>query len=257
MTWNDFKGAVGKHAPEILLVLGIGEIVATVVVAVKASAKAKDELQLAEMEYENEHDGEELPVKEVVKTVAPTYIPTGIMLIGTITTIIMSHYILTKRNAALAVMLSVAQNTAAAYQDQILEKFGPKKLAQVQDEIVKKQAQDNPPPEEMVDMNIPSTDGLMLCYDKLSDRYFRSNEDVIRRAFNRTLNPKLNTEMELTCNEYWDEIGLKQLPFGNDIVWKSDCKEVEPRFVYDSYCGQPLCIVDFWIRPSGPKYRWG
>ena len=257
MNFERIKDAIGKHAPEILLVVGIGELVATVVVASKASIKAKEELQLAEMEYENEHDGEELPVKEVIKTVAPTYIPTGIILTGTIVTICMSHYILTRRNAALAVMLSMAENTVVAYQDQIAERFGQKKLEQVQDEVIKKKVQDNPPPEEMLDMNLPTVDGLLLCYDSLSDRYFRSSEDVIRRAFNRTLNPKLNTEMELTCNEYWEEVGLKALPFGNEIVWKADCKEVEPRFVYDTYCGQPLCIVDFWVKPTGLRYRWG
>lgn len=249
MNLNKIKAAIGKRAPEILLVIGLTEVVATVIVASKATLRAEELLS----EKLDESPEETLPPVEVIKTVGPVYIPTVIMLAGSITTICLSHHILTRRNATLAVMLSMAQSTITAYQDQILEKFGPRKLEAVRDDIIQKKIENNPPPEDMLDMNVPSTDGFMLCYDTFSDRYFRSSEDFIMKAFNRTLNPRINTEHELTYNDYCYEVGLKNVGYGDEAIWDTI---VEPKFTYITYMGQPVCAVDFWIKPSGLRHRY-
>ena len=87
-----------KHSPTILTALSCTGVLSTVVFAVRATPKA----ELIIDQLKGEYGDEPIPKAELVKAVAPVYIPTGLMACVTIGCIIGANKISSKRNGVLA-----------------------------------------------------------------------------------------------------------------------------------------------------------
>ena len=211
---------IAKHSPVILVCLGITGMVTTVVMASKATPKAKDILEaLHEKQEEAEEENTKvMKVLKDVKAVTPVYIPSIIMGSVTIACIIGSYSISTKRTAALATAYGISERTLKEYQSKVVETIGEKKEEKIRDEIVKDKVKNDPPSNHEV--ICPGT-GDMLCYDAVFGRYFTSNIEKLRKIAN-DLNRKLSREMYVSVNEFCDEIDIPHTRLGNDIGWNVD-----------------------------------
>ena len=239
---------VTKYSPAILVFLGITGMVSTVIMACKATPKAKDILDdlHAEQEEYDEIYSKPVQVLKDTKAVAPVYIPSIIMGGMSIACIIGSYSINAKRLAALATAYSLSERTLHEYQKKVVDTFGAKKEERIRDEIAKDRIEKDPPTN--MDDLIMEGDGNMLCYDSVLGGYFPSNINKIRRA-ESDLNRRLITEMYISVNDFYDEIGRAPIRLGNEIGWNVDNLI---RFSFSSILtknDQTCLVIDYDVCP--------
>lgn len=111
--WMAFKGFCNKHANLIFGILGVGGVVGTAICSSIATKNAVDILK--------EHENENLSTKEKLKLVWPEYIWTGIVGLGTCSSIVISNVISAKKAAALTAALLISKEqldtTRAVFND--------------------------------------------------------------------------------------------------------------------------------------------
>lgn len=240
---NTGKMIVQKRAPEILTGVGIAGMITTTVLAVKATPKA---LMLIE-EKKLDTDVEKLSVVETVKTVWPCYIPpmvTGVVSVGCL---IGASSVNMRRNAALATAYALSETTLKDYKDKITETLGEKKTEEIRDAIAKDKLEKNP-----VDLNevIRNDNGMTLCYEPLSGRYFRSDIESIRRAVNELNNTLLN-ENYAALNDFYCSIGLGETKLGDQLGWQRYATGLVDIHLGTHLAanGEPCIVVDFVDAP--------
>lgn len=108
-----------RNASTVLTCLGGVGVVATTVLAVKATQKA---LQL--IEEEKQKKGEELSKWEVVKTVGPKYIPTVLMGVSTLACIFGSNILSKHQQASLISAYALLDESYKKYRRKVIELYG-------------------------------------------------------------------------------------------------------------------------------------
>lgn len=216
---NDIKSGVSKHSPEILTGIGIAGMVATTILAVKATPKAieliKNEKELAES-Y-----NEELTPMDKVKACWKCYIPAAVTGVMSITCLIGASSVNTKRNAALTAAYTLSDSALREYRSKVVETIGEKKEKTVKDKISEDQIKSNP----VTKSELYITDkGDSLCFEPISGRYFKSDIDKIKKAENnlnkRIISDAFNSGVSL--NDFYEEIGLPKTNMGENIGWSLD-----------------------------------
>lgn len=246
------KGAqntITKHSPEILTGIGIAGMITASVLAVKATPKA---LELME-EKRNDLDVDALKPVEVVKTTWKCYIPSVVTCAVSVACLIGAGSVHTKRAAALATAYQLSETALTEYKNKVVETIGEKKERSINESIDKDHVDNHPVTKNEV---IMTGKGKSLCYDRLSDRYFDSDIDFIKRAENE-LNARMINDITgyVSLNEFYDELNLKHLVdnVGDDIGWNVE-KRIKIRFgsqIADD--GRP-CIVICHENPPFYEY---
>lgn len=212
---RDVRLSLSKHSPEILIGLGIAGMITTTVLAVKATPKA---LQLIDMRKE-ELDVEELTPVETVKTTWKCYVPATISGAVSIACLVGSHSVNARRNAALATAYKLSETAFTEYRESVSETIGEKKEKTVRDNISKKQIEQTPVNKTEV---IVTGKGQTLFFEPLSHRYFYSDMEKIKRAENK-LNKEIITspfDDGVTVNDFYEEIGIPGTATGDNLGWK-------------------------------------
>lgn len=231
-----------KHSPEILTGIGIAGMITTTVMAVKATPKA---LMLIEEKKDEEHVDELTPV-ETIKTTWKCYIPAVIT--GTLSTacLIGAQSVSAKRNAALATAYTLSETALKEYQEKVVETIGEKKEQVIQDKVAKDKIEKDPVKNHEV---IITQKGDTLCYDVISGRYFKSDMEKIRKAVNN-LNYRLNSEMYISLNEFYYELGLRCTELGNELGWNIGDGLIDPKISAQlTEDGEPCLVIDYHIAP--------
>ena len=104
--------------------------------------------------------------------------------------------------------------------------FGEKKERGVRDAIAKDKIDKNPVSNSEVYI---TKKGDTLCYDTISGRYFKSDIDKIKKIENE-LNRRLISEMYISLNEFYYELGLQCTKTGNDLGWNVGEGLIDIRF---------------------------
>lgn len=250
-----------KSSPELLVGLGIAGMVATVVLAVKATPKAA-ELVEEEKKRQNEklleeakEKGEpnciqvtELKPADTVKAAWKCYIPTAISGAISISCIIGGISLKASRYAALATAYTISETKLKDYQEKVVETFGEKKEQEVRDAIAQDKVRKNPPIQQDV---ILTNKGNTLCYDANTGRYFRSSIEKIKDA-EINLNRRLMDEMYISLNEFYYELGLPVVKLGDDLGWNIEDGKINlaPSSILTDE-DEPCYVVDF---DFGPRY---
>lgn len=247
------KIVFNKYSPDILTGIGLGGMVATTIMAVKATPKAlslieqagyqkgSDENPLDDMEYTP------LTKREMVKVAWKPYIPAVITGILSISCIIGARNMSIKRNAALATAYTLSETALREYTDKVIETIGEKKEKEVKDLVVKDKVLNNP----MKNNEVIITDkGNTLCYDMISGRYFKSDIDRIKKAVN-VLNHQMLRDGYVSLNDFYYEIGLHNTKMGDDLGWNSDRGLIDLNFSSQlADDGTPCLVLDFTISPK-------
>ena len=169
------------------------------------------------LEYEMEHDGEEINRIELVKRVAPCYIPTALSVAATITAIVGSHVAASNRIAVMSSAYTMAQEAAHMYRDKVREIVGERKAAEIDKAVADEKVKELEPSKQPLVIG----NGDILCMDALSGQPFYSTMEKIRKAMNDT-NYELMSSMFVTLNEFYERVGIKPNKMGEYMGWNTD-----------------------------------
>lgn len=207
-----------KHSPEILIGCGLVGFVTTCVLVAKAAPIARDKLD--ELHKELGETDEEISkarvIFEEVKTVTPVYIPAMLSGVVSCGCILGSHHISSKRTAALATCYELAQSNLIDYQNKVREKLGEKKESEIRHEVNEDKIRSEPVPDEYRN-ELAYTDGMTVFKDRYG-RFFRSNMDIVAKA-EKAILKRLTTEMYVSLNEFYYELGIGSTDAGEDLYF--------------------------------------
>lgn len=257
--FKSVKLAVVKQSPEILTGIGIAGMITTTILAVRATPKA---LELIEVEKrrqnkniveESKKNGQtsckritKLEPVEIIKVCWRVYVPTVITGVSSIACLVGASSVNARRNAALVTAYNLSKTALTEYREKVVETLGKD-----QDESIRKSIDNDHIERKPVTKNevIVTDNGDTLCYDSISGRYFKSSIDQIKKAENY-INRTVLTEMYVSLNEFYDELDLDHTKLGNDLGWNIDDGLIEIDFssqIADN--GKPCVVVNYSVTP--------
>ena len=237
-----FKNTLVKNADDILIGFGVGGIFITAFFAGRDTLKAKEKID----EVKKEEKVERLDKKKIVKTVWKCYIPTAVSATATAACILSGRRIKAKRYAALMTAYSLTDKAYTEYKEAALETVGKKKEKDIQDTVAKNEILKDPNVNKDV---IITGKGMSLCYDAAFGRYFYSDYEKIRQSVNN-LNFRLRTEMYISLNDFYYELGLPAVDMGNKLGWNINVSQIE--IAYSSQLtenGTPCLVMNYLVAP--------
>lgn len=246
---KNLGGLISKNSPHILTGLGCAGLLSTAILSAKAAPKALKILEIEEERREKKRL-EAMSKLDKVKLTWKCYIPTGVMGAVSIGCIIGANTVNTRRNAALASMYALTESAFREYKQKVVQEIGKPKETKIQDEIAKDHITKNPPQGNV----ILTGSGDVLCYDRLSGRYFMSSFETIRQKFN-DLNYALRSEMRIDLNSLYYELGLPPIELGDKVEFNLERSQIEPIFSTQmSVDGKPCLVIDVDVYPKYVYY---
>lgn len=219
---------VRRNAPTILTCVGGIGVVATSVMAVKATPKALQLLEEAKAEK-----GDDLTKLEVVAVAGPAYIPAMVTGAATIACIFGANVLNQRQQASLASAYALIDNSYKEYKKKVEELYGKEADAQVKQEIAK---------DKYKKSDVKDEDDKLLFYDEFSGRFFNATmEDVLRAEYH--VNREIDNLGWATLNEFYLKAGLEPIEGGFDVGWTEE--ENRARY-WQSWVdfSQPKTILD-------------
>jgi hypothetical protein len=216
--------SLNNNSPIILSGLAVAGVVATAILAVKATPKAVEEIEVAETRKNTRDkpelvDGEafgdgpytELTPVEIVQTTWKLYLPAAVIGAATIACIVGSNTIGMRRNAALLGAYTLVDTAFREYKSEVVEQIGAIKERKVTDELAKRKVEQHPVSDAQV---IITGGGDQLCMEALTGRYFQSDIEKIRQAQNEFNREILLNAQYSSLNEWFELLGLRQTTVG-------------------------------------------
>ncbi|HOU67154.1 MAG TPA: DUF6353 family protein [Paludibacteraceae bacterium] len=245
--------AINKNSPAILTAIASAGVVATAVLAAKATPKAFDAIQ-DEFDRRVEDTEGDLRMTRVdyVKIGWKYYIPSVVMGGVTIACIIGVNTIHTRRGAALASVYAITEKALDEYQNKVVEVIGEKKERSIRDDI----AQDrlNADPLENKEIHLLNSGGEQLFYDALSGRYFMSTMQIVEKAVN-DVNAELIRSSYISLNDLYDAWGLESTVLGAELGWITD-NLIELQFSTKlASTGVPCVVINYRAEPTVDYYN--
>ena len=254
---------IKKHSPEILVVAGVVGTVASAVMACKATTKLHDVLDeskekidmfhkgVEDGKVKSEVDGEIVVVdytqEDCTRDIAVTYTQTGLKLaklygpaiaLGavSITSILVGHNILRKRNLALAAAYTAVDNGFKQYRGRVVERLGEKmdkellyniKAKEVEETVVDEKGKEKTVKKtiEVADPNAGMSP-YTICFDETCAGWQRDAEanKFFLHQQQDWANEKLKAQGYLFLNDVYKMIGAKQTKAGQVVGWVYDEK---------------------------------
>ena len=126
-TFANVKAGFVKNAPTILTVTGIGGMVTTVVLAVKATPRALEILE----ERKKEEQKDKLTAGETIQATWKCYVPAAITGVLSTTCLILANSENVKRNTALAAAYKLSETALHEYKTKVRETLGEEKEKEI------------------------------------------------------------------------------------------------------------------------------
>lgn len=222
---NHAQRFVKRNSATILTCAGGAGVVATSVMAVKATPKAMKLLEEAKKEK-----GEELTKMETVKVVGPTYIPTIITGAATLACIFGANILNKRQQAALMSAYALLDTKYKEYKDKVKELYGEETHNEIINAIAVEKADKVNVHAECLcancDLSLEENDGEpKLFYDEHSNRYFETTiEQVIQAEYHANRNFTLRGYVYL--NEFYEFLGLELTEYGDVMGWAINDDEI-------------------------------
>lgn len=199
-----------RASPTILSCIAAIGTVATAVLAVKATPKAIEYIQ---MNTGYNHDGVmEVPSKEeIVKATWKNYIPAAAVGLGTIVCILSANGLNRKQQATITSAYVLLENAYKEYKNKLKDICGEETDTEVRKAVAKDNYTGDP----------DVTDGKLLFYDEYSNQYFeRTMEEVIDAEYH--LNREFILEGDVKLNKFYELLGLPETELGAVVGWDSE-----------------------------------
>ena len=262
-----------KHSPEILVVGGVVGLVASGVMACKATTKlsailddSKEQIELFDKVAANpEMVNEEYTVedaekdKKIVKVqtavkVAKLYAPSIAVGVVSIGAIFASNNIMRKRNVALGAAYATVDRAFKDYRNRVVDRFGEELDKELRYNLktkeVKETIEDENGKKKTVKRNIKYMDSPMpsefaVIYDDGCAGWTKDPEDnkffLIQQQ--RYANERLKRRGYLSLNEVYELLGFPSTKAGQVVGWLYDCKD--PNYKGDDFVDFGLYNVDY------------
>lgn len=233
-----------KQSPNILTAIGVGGVVGTSYLVVRATFEAATIIR--ENEKEGVIDDPKQRFKERTKQVWRLYIPAGVSGVVTIGCIVGSSRISGRRASAAYAAYSLSELAFGDYKDKVVEQLGKNKEEAIRTELAQEKANENPTGQQTL---FVVSGGQVLCCEGHTMRYFRSDMETLRKAMN-DVNHKIRNEPYVTLDEFYDLIGLAHTSYSGEMGWDSD-KQFELQFhAILSDQNEPCMIFEYnYLKP--------
>lgn len=245
------KGIV-KHSPELLTAIGIGGMVTTTVLAVKATPKALKKIE----DEKDKQDVDKLKPVDVVKVTWKDYAPAVVTGVASTACLIGAQSINLRRNAALVTAYQISTTALNEYKEATAEVVGEETVKEIRDKVVEeKKERGNKNVDSTASLSSYSLDEDVLIRESISGQYFWSTEEKIKEIKN-DLNGRMidGREYSISLNELLIELGLKRHILGDNIGWNVDRR-------IDLYCddshtdNKKPCFEIAYLTPPEYGYR--
>ena len=237
------KRFLRKNGSTILTCVGGAGVIATTVMAVKATPKAMQLIKAAE-----EEKGEKLTQMETIQATAMTYAPSAIVGTATIATIFGANVLNKRSQAALMSAYALIDQTFKDYKTHIDEEYGNEANAHIREKIAK---------DRYVERKTELGGETKLFYDFYSGRYFNSTmEKVLAAEF--ALNRQLILGECAYLNDFYQELGIPLTDIGDEVGWSRGhmCETYGQEWVDFNHQdvaqddGLECCIITFMQDPA-------
>ena len=260
-TFNRAGLKLKKHSPEIMVTAGVIGVVASAVMACKATTKASsivDEMK-EEMDEIREAvdivDEETYSKEDLKRDTAIVYLQTGVkfaklygasIALGTlsITSILVGHNILRKRNLALAAAYTAIDTSFKAYRGRVVERFGKEldkelryniKAKEVEETVIDKKTGEEKVVKKTIDVADPNEySDYARFFDDGCNGWSKDPEFnlMFLKQQQSYANDLLKSRGHLFLNEVYDLLGIQRTKAGNIVGWIYDEKnQVGDNFV--------------------------
>lgn len=195
-----------RNSSTILTCLGAIGVVATSVLAVKATPKAMNLIEQAE-----EEKGEKLTTFEKVNVAGPAYIPATLVGVSTIACIFGANALNKKQQASLMSAYALVNNSYQDYKAKVREVQGDEVADRIQEEIVKDKF-------ELTTTMEPMHEDEVLFFDDFSLQFFYSTIEDVLNAEAR-FNQNFMMSGSACLNEFYDTLGIARIDAGYQLGW--------------------------------------
>lgn len=268
------KFEVKKHSPEILVVAGVAGIIASAVMACKATTKLsaiteKAKKDIEEIKNISEHpeklpEGVTLSDKDRQKNLAIVYGRTGLelarlygpsVILGALSIgcVVSSNNIMRKRNAALAAAYTAVDNGFKNYRKNVVERFGEELDKELKYNIKTKEVEETVKDENGKEKTVKKTVNVVSdpngyseyakFYDVGCNEWTKDAEHNLwfLRQQQNWANEKLKSQGYLFLNDVYDMLGIPRTAAGQIVGWLY--RPNDPSYQGDNF-------VDFGIYDS-------
>lgn len=237
---------VSKHGPAILTGVGIAGMITTTVLAVKATPKALEKIEVAKREEKKE----KLTPVETVKVAWKPYIPAAITCVASTACLIGANTVNAKRNAALATALKLSETAYNEYRDKVVEEVGEEK-----EKVIREKANEERIKQQLVfheEGVVHTGNGNTLFYEPISKTVFRSSRNSIEKSIN-DLNWKMTygNEPYISLEDFLDALKLPSYALGNELGWSTVKGLIDVTFTpATTDVGEPCLSIEYLIPPE-------
>ena len=219
------KNFVKRSSPTILTFLGAAGVVATAIMAIKATPKATRLIENRRVEKSislgqgSESTFGELTKKEIIQTTWKCYIPTALIGLSTIACILGANVMSKRNQASLASAYVMLSESYRQYRNTAKSVYGNDADSKIKAQMAKNVYvhtdgfslyDSDADPEEKI-----------LCYDLFSQRYFRTTLAAILNA-QYHINRNLSLRGYTSINEFYEFLGIDGVENGAEIGWSMD-----------------------------------
>lgn len=238
---------ISSNSPTIMSGLAVVGVVATAVLAARATPKAVKAIEETRVINENlVKDNPAVEIKDQILITWKYYLPAAVSGACTVALIVGSNRIGVRRQIAMAGAYALLDTAFVKYKDEVLEQIGATKEQRVRDGVLKKQMDANPPDAKEV---IIIGGGDQLCYESLSGRYFRTTMEAIGRAQNEYNRNILNNVMYDDLNGWFEMLGLPHTALGRHLGFNVE-RGVDVFYTaHLSPTGEPCMAIGYKYNP--------
>lgn len=222
-----------NHAPGLLSAVGVAGFITATIMSARAAPKV----------YEILEETEEEPPLERAKAVAPVVAPTVGMIFLSTACIVASNRAYKQRYAGLLAMYSIGEKAMDRWQKAVVDEVGSKKAEKVRERAAA------PTEDEPVPAVLLADNSGPLFFDRYSGRYFRAKSlEVIRQKIN-DLNDAILSGDWVSLNEFYYEIGLPSVGFGDDAGWAAWDNTINVEWYSFIHDGEAVIGMAFPVEP--------
>lgn len=245
------EGLVKKHSPEILAGVGVVGVVASAVLACKATMKVNDILTDAKEQIDKVNSVKNNPAyadryseEDAKKDLSVVYVQKGVELVKvylpaftlgavSIGCLLSSNNILRKRNAALGAAYATLDKSYKAYRNRVVERFGSEvekeiryniRAEEIEHTTIDEEGNEVVVKEEVKTMDPNLYSDYAKFFDESNVNWNRNPEYnlMFLKSQQQYANDLLKSRGRLFLNEVYDMLGIERTKAGQVVGWVYD-----------------------------------
>ena len=246
--YNNSKNVVEKHSPEILAGVGVVGVVASTVMACKATMKLNDILEESketrdkirevesnpryEEQYSHEDAKKDLTINytQTAMKIAKLYAPAVILGSASLGCLLASNDILRKRNAALSAAYMTVDKSFKEYRQRVVDRFGEEVEKEIRYNIKAEEVTSTVVTEDGSETTVTETvktmdPNLYSDYAKFFDEaspYWQKDPEynlMFLKSQQQYATDLLRARGRLFLNEVYDMLGIEKTKAGQIVGW--------------------------------------